>query len=342
MSRAPLLEVRDLCVDFAVRGRGRTLLRAVDHVSFDVPPGGALGLVGESGSGKSTIARALVGLQRPSSGVIRFGGVELASLPGERRRRIGLVFQDPYGSLDPRRLVGDTVLEPLAVGGIGKPRSRRLKALAALDACGLEARTSLRYPHELSGGQRQRVAIARALVVEPELLICDEPTSALDVSVRAQILELLRDLRRRYGLAILAISHDLAVVRHVCDEVAVLYLGRLLEIGPADELFRTPLHPYTRALLEAVPIPDPERRQVREIARGDPPSPLSPPPGCVFHPRCGERDEVPSGRCSSVKPELPPPDSSGLNARPASRAACHLDRCAGAGSRRRPGAETFV
>jgi oligopeptide/dipeptide ABC transporter ATP-binding protein len=326
MTSVPLLEVRDLTVELPVRGRRRDVLRAVDRVSFELARGGALGLVGESGSGKSTVARALVGLQRPTSGTVRFDGLDLARSP-RARRRIGLVFQDPYGSLDPRQLAGDAVVEPLAIARRDKPRTRRLKALAALDACGLEPRTFLRYPHELSGGQRQRVAIARALVVEPDLLVCDEPTSALDVSVRAQVLELLRDLRRRFGLAILAISHDLAVVRHLCDDVAVLYLGRVVENGPAAELFRTPFHPYTRALLAAVPVADPGARRPPATARGEPPSPLRPPPGCPFHPRCPERDAVPGRRCSTEVPVLPEAKNAGRSL----RAACHLPRCSPAG-----------
>ena len=328
---APLLEVRDLCVHFPAhrgrrgrRGRG-PLVRAVDGVSFDLERGAALGLVGESGCGKSTTALALVGLQRPTSGSLRLDGRELASLSQREwkpiRRRVQMVFQDPLASLDPRRHVGRIVMEPLDVHGIGKPRERRMRALALLDAVGLATRHYGLYPHELSGGQCQRAAIARALALEPELLVCDEPMSSLDVSIQAQLVNLLNDLAGRFSLSMLFVSHDLSVVRQICDRIAVMYLGRVVELAERDPLFEHPRHPYTRALLSAVPQPDPavERGRVRTLLQGEVPSPSTPPPGCHFHPRCPSRERVEGDRCAREVPallELPfdPPRS----------CACHL------------------
>jgi oligopeptide/dipeptide ABC transporter ATP-binding protein len=310
---APLLSVSELTVRFPARG-GRTV-HAVESVSLTIAQGGTLGLVGESGSGKSTTARAIAGLQAPTAGEVRVDGEPFGprSAPA-LRRRVQMVFQDPYSSLDPRRPVGWSVEEPLMLHGVGTAAVRRARALAALDACGLDPRLSLRYPHELSGGQRQRVAIARALVVEPELVVLDEPTSALDVSVRAQVIELLCDLRRRFSIAYLFVSHDLAVVRRVCEQVAVMYLGRILEYGPREQLFKAPQHPYTRALLASVPTLG------RDLAPpplgGDPASPLAPPPGCAFHPRCPHRHEVADERCSLEVPFL--------REHGASHVACHL------------------
>jgi len=296
-----LLTVENLCVRFASR-EGRTV-HAVEGVSFSIPSGGALGLVGESGSGKSTTARAIAGLQAPSEGRVLLDGEPFGRQSARSARaRVQLVFQDAQGSLDPRRPVGWSVEEPLALQGSGTAKSHRARAFAALDACGLDPRLSLRYPHELSGGQRQRVAIARALVSEPQLVILDEPTSALDVSVRAQIVNLLCDLRQRFGLAYLFVSHDLAVVRRVCEDVAVMYLGRIVERAPRSELFASPRHPYTQALLAAVP------EIGRDLALAplalDPASPLAPPSGCAFHPRCPRRSEVPAQRCSLELPLL--------------------------------------
>jgi oligopeptide/dipeptide ABC transporter ATP-binding protein len=284
-----LLEVRDLAVRFATP---RGDLRAVDGISFDLEPGATLGLVGESGCGKSTVARCLVGLQRPSAGSIRLGGVEVGSLSARawlpHRSRIQMVFQDPGGSLDPRQRVGSIVAEPLAIHRRGSRAGRAARARELLEEVGLAPEHAGRLPHELSGGQRQRVAIARALALEPQVLVCDEPTSALDATVQAKVLALLASLRERLGIAIVFISHDLAVVREVCDEVAVLYLGRIVERGPAALLFDDPRHPYTRALLSAVLVPDPEIQAKREriVLAGDPPSPVDPPRGCPFHPRC--------------------------------------------------------
>ena len=318
---AALLEVRDLQVEFG-RERERRV-RAVDGVSFALETGGSLALVGESGCGKSSVARALLGLEAPRSGSIRLGGEELAASAQRRsaaaRRRMQIVFQDPYASLDPRQTVRQVLTEPLDVHAIGARRERAGRAAALLDVVGLDASYLARYPHELSGGQRQRIAIARALALEPDLLVLDEPTSALDVSVRAQIVQLLARLRRQRPLALLFITHDLALVPHVCDAVAVMYLGRLCEIGPCREVLATPRHPYTRALLEAVLPPDPELARARSAtARGEVPSPTAPPPGCRFHPRCPERERAGPERCASSVPPLE-------RAAPgATSVACHL------------------
>ncbi|MFN0008987.1 MAG: ABC transporter ATP-binding protein [Planctomycetota bacterium] len=322
-----LLEVRDLAVRFATR---RGALRAVDGVSLELERGATLGLVGESGCGKSTIARALVGLERPTSGSIRLDGVELARLSARawlpHRRKIQMVFQDPAGSLDPRQRVGSIVAEPLAIHGIGTRDGRSKRARELLEEVGLAPEHADRLPHELSGGQKQRVAIARALALEPEVLVCDEPTSALDATVQAKILRLLADLQERLGIAIVFISHDLAVVREVCRTVAVLYLGKIVEIGPTDEVFAAPRHPYTRALLSAVLVPDPDIEAARQriVLAGDPPSPVSPPSGCAFHPRCPERSQVAGDRCRLETPALA---TRGADVESRSRLdACHLER----------------
>ena len=330
----PLLSVRDLAKHFPVgkaglAGKPAAWLRAVDGVSFDLERGESLGLVGESGCGKSTTARAIIGLYPPTSGTVEFDGVNLTGLSRRGwlpyRRRIQMIFQDPYASLDPRQTVGSILAEPLKIHDLAKPRDRRLRALALLDAVGLNPRHINRYPHEFSGGQRQRIGIARALALEPELIICDEPVSALDVSIQAQIINLLRDLQERFDLAYLFIAHDLAVVRHLCHRVAVMYLGRVVEIAPRDELYSDPRHPYTRALLSAVPVTDPdvERARQRIVLEGDVPSPMSPPSGCPFHPRCQDRELVPGRRCEEEVPELASRES-------ASRfSACHLGDAAG-------------
>jgi peptide/nickel transport system ATP-binding protein len=282
-----LLEVRDLAKSY---GHGAATLRIVDSISFDIARGEVLGLVGESGSGKTTIARAVLRLIEPTSGRVTFDGHVLTSLNAaslrKLRARVQYIFQDPYASLSPRMSVGEILTEGLAIQGIG-PRSVRLeRARAALAQVELPEDSLNRYAHEFSGGQRQRIGIARALALGPDLLVADEPVSALDVSIQAQVINLLRDLQKRLGLAMLFISHDLAVVEYLCDRVVVLYLGRIMEMAPSAALYATPAHPYTRALLAAVPQPDPARRGQRQLLQGDIPSVANPPSGCVFRTRC--------------------------------------------------------
>ncbi|MBM4183274.1 MAG: ATP-binding cassette domain-containing protein [Gemmatimonadetes bacterium] len=291
----PLLEVRDLAKHFPVRrgsfGRVRAHVRAVDGVSFDLWRGETLGLVGESGCGKSTTGRALLRLIEPTGGDVRFDGQDVRALDrtGLRalRRRMQIVFQDPVGSLNPRLSVGAMLEEVLTVHGLGLP-NRRDRAVELLERVGLSADHIDRYPHEFSGGQRQRLGIARALSVEPDFLVLDEPVSALDVSVQAQVINLLQDLQAELGLTYLFIAHDLAVVEHVSDRVAVMYLGRIVELAEASALYAEARHPYTRSLLSAVPRPDPVGRASRSriVLEGDVPSPIDPPSGCPFHPRC--------------------------------------------------------
>ena len=300
---APLFEVDGLEKEFAARGAS---LRALAGVSFAIAAGETLALVGESGCGKTTLARTVALLYRPSAGSVRLSGVELAGLPRRRlrseRRRVQLIFQDPQGSLNPRLPVGAIVAEPLVIHGIGRRAERRARVVAAMEAVGLGDAGLERYPHEFSGGQRQRIAIARALVVEPALVIADEPLSALDVSVQAQILALFRRLRDRFRLAYLFISHDLAAVDAIADRIAVMYLGRIVELAPRVELFARPSHPYTQALLRAVPRLDGGKRRPGTAPRGDVPNPLAPPPGCPFHPRCPKAQAI----CRAVRPPLAP------------------------------------
>jgi peptide/nickel transport system ATP-binding protein len=322
-SGPPLLQVRDLKVHFPVRagtfGRVREHVRAVDGVSFDLWRGETLGLVGESGCGKSTTGRALLRLLEPTAGEVRFDGEDVLGFDHERlrafRRRAQFVFQDPFGSLNPRLSVGAMLEEVLAVHGLGVP-NRRDRAVQLLELVGLRSEHIDRYPHEFSGGQRQRLGIARALSVEPDFLVLDEPVSALDVSVQAQVVNLLRDLQAELGLTYLFIAHDLALVEHVSDRVAVMYLGRIVELADAHDLYREPGHPYTRALLSAVPRPNPEGRDARRriVLEGDVPSPIAPPPGCPFHPRCWHpaKDEA----CRTTLPTLDGPAGGHL-------AACH-------------------
>ena len=304
-----LLQARDISVHFPSRAG---LVRAVEHVSLAIAPGEVLALVGESGSGKSTLGFTLAGLQPPTFGSVAYGG-RVLDRAGWRavRRDIQIVFQDPFGALDPRMLVGDIIAEPLRVQRIGSVMERRARVVALLDQVGLPAESAQRFAHEFSGGQRQRIAIARALAPRPKLIVADEPLSALDVSVQSQVLNLLADIRAAEGLALLFISHDLAVVNHLADRVAVLYLGHLVELAGRDALFARPAHPYTASLLAAVPRLG--RKRARGGLGGEMPSPLTPPSGCVFHPRCPKAQPL----CAETAPPLRPlaPDHA---------AACHF------------------
>jgi oligopeptide/dipeptide ABC transporter ATP-binding protein len=297
----------------------RSTLRAVDGVSFDLPRGLTLGVVGETGCGKSTLGRSILHLVRPTGGQVWFDGVDVLAASRSRLRRLRrdmqLVFQDPNASLDPRMTVGASITEPLVIFGAGTRRARAERAAELLDRVGLPPSIAQRYPHELSGGQRQRVCIARAIALSPKFMVCDEPVSALDVSVQAQVLNLLVDLQHELGLTYLFISHNLAVVEHVSDLIAVMYLGRIVESAPTAELIRRAAHPYTRALFSAVPKPEPTGRQTQLVLIGDPPDPARPPTGCGFHPRCPHATE----ECRRVTPRLE--TKAGLT--PAHWAACH-------------------
>ncbi len=298
MSAAPLLEVKNLKMHFPVTEgvmvrKVVATVKAVDDVSFSLQPGETLGLVGESGCGKTTTGRCILQLEKPTAGEVIFEGEDLATLNRKgliaKRERMQVIFQDPYSSLNPRMKVGSIIGEPIKVHGILPDRKQRQERVAELlSVCGLNPNFMDRYPHEMSGGQRQRVGIARALALNPQFIVCDEAVSALDVSIQAQVINLLEDLRDKFNLSYLFIAHDLSVVRHLCHRVAVMYLGKLVELADSDELFEHPKHPYTRALLEAVPIPDPtlEKARVHRIMQGEVPSPMNPPRGCVFHPRC--------------------------------------------------------
>ena len=303
-----LLEVRDLCVNFSVPSKffgKKQYIRAVDGIDFDVKAGEVLGLVGESGCGKSTLGRVIVGLaDAQKNSKIYYRGVNVLTLDKkqlkEYRKKVQMVFQDPFGSLNPRLTVGDAIEEVLIVHEKATKLERRNKAERLMDAVGLTRHYQTRYPHELSGGQRQRAVIARALAINPEFLICDEPVSALDVSIRAQIINLFEELQKRFNLTYLFISHDMSVVRHISTRVAVMYLGKIVEIAETDVLFENPLHPYTEALLEAIPDVSSDKKGRRKLLEGDVPSPLSPPSGCRFHPRCFMAKE----KCSNEEPPL--------------------------------------
>ena len=311
----PLLKVENLVVEYAVGGK---TVHAVTSVSLDIARGETLGLVGESGCGKSTLGRAVLQLRHAQSGKVLFDGNDLTAMRGDAlrkmRQRVQLIFQDPIASLNPRRRIGDIVAEPLVIAGIKDPEKRKQMVSDVLSAVGLDPALVMgRLPHEFSGGQCQRICIARALVLNPDFIICDEPVSALDVSIQAQIVNLLQNLQQRFGLSYLFIAHDLAVVKHISDRVAVMYLGQLVEIAGKRDLYDRPLHPYTQALLSAIPRPDPSVRQERVLLAGDVPSPFAPPPGCRFHTRCIHAQP----RCKQEQPEL-------RDAGNGHRVACHF------------------
>lgn len=318
----PLVETRDLCTWFDVKRTmfGETAtVKAVDGVSLALNPGETLGLVGESGCGKSTFGRTVLRLLDPRSGTITFDGTDITRLSQRAlrplRRRMQMIFQDPYASLNPRIRVEDIVGEALDIHGLaGSPSERAARVESLLKRVGLRPDQASRYPHEFSGGQRQRVGIARALAVEPSFIVADEPISALDVSIQAQIVNLLKDLQDELGLAYLFVAHDLKVVEYISHRVAVMYLGRVVEVAPSEGLYAEPLHPYTKALLSAVPVPDPERKRTRIVLQGDVPSPMNPPSGCAFHPRCPIAEK---GLCDKTSPPL-------RELRPRHKVACHL------------------
>jgi len=303
-----LIEVRNLVKYYPVYGgifkRVVAQVKAVDDVSFNIRKGETLGLVGESGCGKTTVGHTMLGLIPPTNGSVIYNDVDIFGLDRkgfkEMRRNLQIVFQDPYSSLDPRLPVGDSIAEGLKIHGIGNNQERYEMVLNALKNVGLEDYHATRYPHEFSGGQRQRIGIARALVMNPKFIVLDEPVSALDVSIQAQVLNILKDLQHEFGLTYLFVAHNLAVVEHISDRVAVMYLGKMVEQTKSIELFKYPLHPYTQALMSAIPIPNPRIRRERVILEGDVPSPLNPPSGCRFHPRCPYAKE----RCSIEEPQL--------------------------------------
>jgi oligopeptide/dipeptide ABC transporter ATP-binding protein len=307
MSTTPLLEVRGLTRHFALRRHwpaAAAMVRAVDGVSFAINAGETLSLVGESGCGKTTTGRLVLGIERPTAGAVIFDGAPLDSRQDSAwralRRDVQMVFQDPLGALDPRMTVGRQIAEPLHIHAIGTVPERAAAVGEILDAVGLPPLMAGRYPHELSGGQQQRVVVARALILKPRLVVCDEPVSALDVSVQAQVVNLLARLQAERGLTYLFISHDLKVVRHISHRVAVMYLGQIVELAPRDALFDNPQHPYTQALIAAVPVPEAGRKRQRTLLRGDPPSPVDPPSGCRFHTRCPRA----SALCGTAPPPL--------------------------------------
>ena len=304
----PLVDVRGLVKQFPITGgvlqRTLGVVQAVDDVNFTIRRGETLGLVGESGCGKTTVARLLLRLIDATAGQVWFDGVDLTRLHGSAlkpyRRRMQVIFQDPYASLDPRTPVGDSIGDGLRIHRLGSPAERRAKVTGMMDMVGLQSFHARRYPHEFSGGQRQRIGIARALVLEPDLVVCDEPVSALDVSIQAQVLNLLKALQRELGLTYLFVAHNMSVVEHISDRVAVMYLGKIVEIAERSDMFRTPQHPYTQALMSAIPVPQPGLVRRRIILTGDVPSPVNPPRGCHFHPRCPEAIPI----CGSFEPPL--------------------------------------
>ena len=306
----PILEVSGLKMHFPVKEgvllRAAHFNKAVDGVSFSINPGETLGLVGESGCGKSTLARCVARLYKPTAGTIKFEGNDITRLKGRAilpfRKNIQMIFQDPMESLNSRHTVGDILEEPFIVQRQGDKLFRKQRVKELLEIVGLPARSASRYPFEFSGGQRQRICIARSIALNPKLIICDEPVSALDVSIQSQILNLLNDLQKEFGLSYLFIAHDLAVVKHISDRIAIMYLGKIVEIGTGQEIYHHPQHPYTKSLMSAIPIPDPHRKVQRQVLTGDVPSPINPPTGCAFHPRC----PLVTDRCKHETPQLKP------------------------------------
>lgn len=307
-NKKDLIHVKNLKKYFPVLGgilrRPVAWVKAVDGVNFTIKEGETLGLVGESGCGKTTVGMTMLRLLKPTGGQVLFEGNDVLAMKGEElkkaRRNMQIVFQDPYASLDPRLPIGESIAEGLAIHKIGTPQERFEMVLAALKKVGLEDYHAMRYPHEFSGGQRQRIGIARALVLQPKFIVLDEPVSALDVSIQAQVLNILKDLQREFGLTYLFVAHNLAVVEHISDRVAVMYLGKIVELSDRESLFRDPLHPYTQALMSAIPVPNPRARRKQIVLEGDVPSPLNPPPGCSFHPRCPFAMEI----CARIEPDL--------------------------------------
>lgn len=321
-----LMEVRNLKKWFPISGGGiisRTVghVKAVDGVSFGVRRGETLGLVGESGCGKTTTGKVILRLQEATAGEVLFEGKDIFKLNREEmrklRREMQIIFQDPYASLNPRMTVGEIIGEPLEIHGVARGAEKSKRVSKLLDVVGLAGFHARRYPHEFSGGQRQRIGIARALALNPKLIVCDEPVSALDVSIQSQVLNLLEDLQKEFNLTYLFIAHGLAVVKHVSDRIGVMYLGKMMEISPGDALYSNPLHPYTEALMSAIPIPDPSVRRERIVLEGDVPSPVNPPSGCRFHTRCRYVSQVPDNRCKTEEPPL-------LEVLPDHWVACHL------------------